>query len=452
MQIGGALIGRFSKVSLLALAALFAAAGATLFAAAPKRIPDGRNPHPIKLVRPKAAPLSAMAALGRRIFFDKSLSSSGKLACASCHDPRHAYAPAGNAPAMRGGPELEHQGVRAVPSLMYLERQPSFSIGPDNEENETQGLTQMIAASRRAAREEKTARDTAASAANLVPQGGLFWDGRANTLQNQAFVPLLNPIEMDGGSIGTVAARLARAPYRGRFRELFSARIFSEPAMAVAEAMFAVARYEIEAPSFHLYSSKFDFWLEGKAALSPAELRGYRLFNDPRKADCAGCHVDRPNKDGLPPLFTDHQFEALGVPRNDALAINRDPDYFDLGLCGPYRTDLAKDTQYCGFFLTPTLRNVATRHVFFHNGVYHSLQEVLDFYDFRDTEPAKIYPRGRDGKIEKFDDLPPRYRANVDTVDPPLDRRLGMPPAMSPEDERDIIAFLGTLTDGYRPQ
>jgi cytochrome c peroxidase len=89
--------------------------------------------------------------------------------------------------------------------------------------------------------------------------------------------------------------------------------------------------------------------------------------------------------------------------------------------------------------------------VFFHNGVYHSLKEVLDFYDFRDIEPQKIYPRRADGTIGKFDDLPQQYHANIDVTDPPFDRKPGDPPALTPADERDIIAFLKTLTDGYRP-
>lgn len=112
---------------------------------------------------------------------------------------------------------------------------------------------------------------------------------------------------------------------------------------------------------------------------------------------------------------------------------------------------MADQTQYCGMFLTPTLRNVATRHVFFHNGVDHTLQEVMNFYDFRDTDPGKIYPLGPDGKVEKYNDIPARYRANADVVDPPFDRKLGEAPAMTEADMRDIIAFLGTLTDGYTP-
>ncbi len=412
----------------------------------------GENPYPVKLDRPPAAPLSAMAQLGRFVFFDPHLSSSGRLACASCHAPALAYGPPGGRPVMAGGPALSLEGVRAVPSLMYLERQPNFSVGPDDEENETVSLAQLAALGQDAARAQKTALDTAATSANLVPQGGLFWDGRADTLQQQALFPLLSPFEMDGGNVEAVAVKLRQAPYAARFVQLFGSAVFDTPRLAVAEALFAVGRYEIETPSFHPYSSKFDFWLEGRARLSPAELRGYLLFNDPAKANCGGCHLDQPTADGLPPLFTDHQFEALAAPRNPALAANRNPAYHDLGICGPYRFDIANETQYCGLFTTPTLRNVATRRVFFHNGVFHSLQQVLDFYDFRDTEPQRVYSRAPDGTVAKYDDIPPRYRANVDVTDPPFDRKPGDTPAMSPQDEQDIIAFLETLTDRHQPQ
>ena len=413
---------------------------------------EGLNPYPVHLVRPPVEPLSAMAELGRRVFFDTSLSSSGRMSCASCHSPEHHYGPPGDLPVMLGGPTLTRQGVRAVPSLMYLERQPNFSVGPDNEENETVSLTQMAAVGQDAARTQKTALDTAQTAANLVPQGGLFWDGRVDTLQDQALFPLLSQFEMDGGSVDRVASKLRHAPYASLFAQLFGPSIFDSPRMVVAEAMFAVARYQIENPSFHPYTSKYDFWLEGKARLTPTELRGYELFNDPKKADCGGCHLDQPTADGLPPLFSDHQFEALGVPRNMALTANRDPTYFDLGICGPFRTDMRTETQYCGLFGTPTLRNVATRQVFFHNGVYHSLQQVMDFYNFRDTDPGKIYPRDTDGTVVKANDIPARYRANLDITDPPFDRKLGETPAMSAQDEQDIIAFLKTLTDGFDQQ
>ncbi|OAF10880.1 cytochrome-c peroxidase [Bradyrhizobium neotropicale] len=412
----------------------------------------GANPNPVHLRHPPTAPLSAMAQLGKDIFYDASLSSSGALSCASCHSPDHAYGPPNDGPVMLGGATLGRQGARAVPSLTYLERHPNFSIGPDKgDDDNIIDLAQMAALGAQSARATKTAGGTGA-AANIVPQGGLFWDGRADTLQEQALFPLLDPNEMDGGSVEVVAGKLRRAPYVQRFVELFGARVLDNQRLLVAEAMFAVARYQVEEVSFHPYSSKYDHWLEGKARLSESELRGLQLFNNPDKANCAGCHTSAPTRDGLPPLFTDHQYEALGAPRNAALEGNRDPGHFDLGVCGPQRTDVAEQTQYCGMFLTPTLRNTATRHAFFHNGVFRSLKDVLDFYNFRDTNPKKVFPSSADGTVQKYDDLPAKYHANVDVSDPPFDRHLGDKPAMTEQDEEDIIAFLKTLTDGYKAQ
>jgi cytochrome c peroxidase len=402
---------------------------ALIAAAAPPE--SGVNPHPVQLVRPPRAPLSTMAQLGRSIFFDRTLSSSRERSCADCHSPQHAFGPPGDLPVMNGGATLARPGLRAVPSLMYLERQPSFSIGPENPEDETAPVVP--------------------SGSALVPQGGLFWDGRADTLQDQAQEPLLDPSEMDGGSIPAVAAKLRRAAYAPVFVQLFGPAVLRRGQLLVDEALFAVARYQIEEPAFHPYSSKYDAWLEGKARLSAAELRGYELFNDKQRANCAGCHLDQPDADGLPPLFTDHQYEALGAPRNRKLAVNHDPAFADLGICGPVRKSMRTQSQYCGMFATPTLRNVATRRVFFHNGVYHTLKDVLDFYDDRDTRPERIYPRGPGGAVQKFNDLPARYRANIDTIDAPFDRTPGATPLLSATEEGDIIAFLKTLTDGYRP-
>ena len=392
----------------------------------------GANPHPIRLVRAPSAPLSTMAQLGRRIFFDRNLSSSRERSCADCHSPQHAFGPPGDDAVMNGGPALTRPGLRAVPSLMYLERKPPFSLGPENPEAEA---TPAVAA----------------SGVALVPQGGLFWDGRADTLQDQAQEPLLDPNEMDGGSIAIVAAKFKRAAYAPLFGELFGPAILEHGDLLVAEALFAVGRYQIEEPAFHPYSSKFDAWLAGKARFTPPEQRGYALFNDKQRANCAGCHLDQPSPDGLPPVFTDDQYEALGVPRNRTLAVNRDPHFADLGICGPVRTTL-RTAQYCGMFATPTLRNVATRRVFFHNGVYQTLAQVVDFYVERDTQPQKIYPRNARGVPQKFNDLSTPYRENVDTIDPPFNRHAGQRPVLDPEEERDLIAFLKTLTDATAPR
>ena len=436
-----------------ALAQVPCAAGA-----APKRTPEalrlaqGFDPHPVALREPARRPLSAVAQLGAKLFHDASLSGSGRLSCASCHSPTHAYGPPHAGPVMLGGPRLQTPGVRAVPSLRYLYRQPSFSIGPDlaGDNDRVIPLAQQALQAMGHAKAVKSAGAPQAAAGNLVPQGGLFWDGRADTLEQQVNGPLYNPLEMDAGSPERVIARLEKAPYGKDFAQLFGPAVFANPRLAADEAMFAIARYQIESPDFHPFTSRFDAWLAGKARFTPAQLRGYRLFNDPAKANCAACHLDRPTRDGLPPLFTDFQYEALGVPRNAALPANRDPRYYDLGLCGPYRADLSRQSRYCGMFLTPTLRNVATRHAFFHNGVFHSLTQVLDFYVNRDLHPERFYARDAAGHVVPYDDLPARYRGNVDRVDAPLDRRPGDRPALTRAQMRDVIAFLDTLTDGYR--
>ncbi|MDE1933986.1 cytochrome-c peroxidase [Bradyrhizobium sp.] len=423
-----------------------------VFATEPQTLP-GANPKPVHLIRRPVAPLSAMARLGRDIFFDARLSSSGKIACASCHSPDHAYGPPNDGPVMLGGPDLTLQGARAVPSLTYLERQLDFSIGPEKEDenDNVAGLAQQAEAGKGAVRFEKIATQTAQSA-NIVPQGGLFWDGRADTLQIQASGPLLDPREMDGGSVEIIAEKLRNAPYAKKFAALFGERVFKDTKLLVTEASFAVGRYQMEEPSFHSYTSKYDYWLEGKARLSEAELRGLRLFNDPQKANCAGCHTSQPSREGYPPRFTDTQYEALGAPRNLALTDTGNPNYYDLGVCGPIRKDVALQTQFCGMFKTPSLRNTAIRHAYFHNGVFRTLQQVLDFYTFRDTNPEKVYPVDADGKVQKYNDIPLQYQANVDVADPPFNRHRGDQPAMTPQDETDIIAFLQTLNDGYSPE
>ncbi|APR36747.1 cytochrome-c peroxidase [Paraburkholderia sp. SOS3] len=412
----------------------------------------GANPQPVHLMLPPQQPLSAVAQLGRQIFFDTSLSASGKQSCASCHSPEHAYGPANDLSVQLGGPHMTDAGYRPPPSLTYLYRQAPFSIGPDQGDMDAApvSLQQLASAASGVQRAVKTA-GVAPAAPAMVPQGGLFWDGRASTLQDQAIGPMLNPVEMANSSVADVARKLTGTKYLDQFRKLFGDSIANRPDLLVEEAMFAVGRYQYEDPSFHAFTSKYDYWLQGKARLTQAELHGMRLFNDPDKANCAGCHLSKPTRDGLPPLFTDTQYEALGVPRNRDLAINKDPKFYDMGVCGPFRDDVKDLTQYCGMFLTPTLRNVATRHVFFHNGVYHDLQHVMDFYNLRNTSPDRIYPHDASGKVEKYDDLPAKYQANIDVADAPFDRKPGDKPPMTDGEIRDIIAFLNTLTDGYKP-
>jgi cytochrome c peroxidase len=365
-----------------------------------------------------------LVALGKRIFFDPSLSASGRMSCATCHDPQHAYGPPNGLAVQLGGAALDRQGARAVPSLRYvLNRTPVWS--------------QPFVASR---------------AERIIegeepPRGGFGWDGRFDSLHEQATFPLLSPNEMANTSAEAVAARLKRAAYAKDFREAFGADAFNDSGKAYSASLLAIERFELEDESLHPYTSKYDDYLDGKIALTPQELHGKALFDDPQGGNCAVCHLDRKGVDGSHPLFTDFQFEALGVPRNPEILANATPTYFDEGVCGPLRTNLSAQSRYCGLFKTPTLRNVATRTVFFHNGRFHTLKEALRFYVRRDTDPKLWYPASDAGVASKFDDLPPLHQGNVDVVDRPLTSSEGAQPIWSEAEIDDVIAFLETLTD-----
>ncbi|MCP1118966.1 cytochrome-c peroxidase [Robbsia andropogonis] len=433
---------------------------AVLRAAAPAK--GASVPYDAAPWRDHPVPLSAMAQLGKQLFFEKSLSGSGKMACASCHDPSHAYGPPNGLAVQLGGLDMQKQGARAVPSLKYLEHNPDFTIGPNSSVPDTDVATAAPAApvsDVKVASVAKGGNPTGAAAAaqqaaaNNVPQGGFDWDGRIDTFQDQATGPLLDPHEMANKNASEVVSKLRDLPYAAKFKQLFGDRIFDDEHLAISEALFALTRYQLEDPSFHPYDSKYDYYLAGKATLSEQEMRGLKLFEDPNKGNCSSCHIDKPSVDGkFPPVFTDFQFEAFGAPRNMEIAANRNPHYYDLGLCGPVRKDYTHVDAYCGLFKTPTLRNVLSRKVFFHNGVFHSIDDVMHFYVQRETDPARWYPKGKNGKLDVYNDLPARYKKNVDVADAPFDRKHGDAPALNDGEIKDVIAFLGTLNDGYQPE
>jgi cytochrome c peroxidase len=327
----------------------------------------------------------ALTALGRKLFFDPSLSASGKQSCASCHDPKFAYGPP-NALA------VQPRGIRAVPSLRYLQVIPQFTehyFGSDDDDDES---------------------------IDNGPTGGLTWDGRVDRLRDQARLPLLSPREMANSSEAAVVAATLKSPYAEELKRLADKSLFN----TILEALEA---WQQDEEQFYPYASKYDAWLAGKATLTDPETRGLHLFTDPQKGNCAQCHIATRGAKGTPPQFTDYGFIALGLPRNPEIQANKDPQWYDLGLCGPERKDLSDKPEYCGRFITPTLRNVATRQTFFHNGVFHTLREAVAFYAKHENNPEP--------------DLPAGYRSNLTTdrvklSDPEID---------------DIVTFLGTLTD-----
>jgi len=366
-----------------------------------------------------------MTELGRALFSDPALSASGKLSCASCHDPAHAFGPANDLPVQFGGADLQQPGLRATPSLRYLQSVPQFTEHYFDSEEEGD------------------------PSVDNGPTGGLTWDGRVDRGRDQARLPLLSPFEMAKPDEASVVVAVAKSPHAAALRKIFGPKVFDDRTKAFAAIVEALEAFEQSPADFYPYTSKYDAFLAGEAVLTAQEARGLVLFDDPAKGNCAHCHRSARAADGTAPQFTDFGFNALGVPRNPEIAANKDPAYFDLGLCGPLRTDFLDRAEYSGQFRTPTLRNVALRQSFFHNGVMHSLKEVLDFYVERDTDPGKYYFPAANGTVTKFDDLPARYHGNVN-VEPSFDRRPGDAPALSEQDRADIIAFLQTLSDGYR--
>ena len=345
------------------------------------------------------APNRELAQLGEQIFDDTSLSEPPGQACASCHDSARGFAdPRGGAVSAGAAPGAV--GFRNAPSLAYAMFTPPFSASG--------------------------------------PVGGLNRDGRAANFVDQAVRPLLNPVEMANPDAAALMSKVAVAPYADDFRRIFGADVFADPDRAFGHLREALGAYE-QTDEFRRFDSKFDFVRRGEAQFTAQEALGFALFNDPEKGNCAACHPMA----GSRPLFTDFTYDNLGVPRNRAIPANRDSAFFDLGLCGPARTDLT-DPSICGAFKVPTLRNVAITGPYFHNGRFQTLREVVDFYVTRDTDPGRWYPGGN-----KFDDLPPQYRGNVNTEEVPYDRHPGESPRLNGEEIDALVAFLGTLTDGF---
>ena len=420
--------------------------------------------------------LSLMAQVGQKAFVDQTLSGARNMSCASCHSPQYAYGPP-NSLSVQLGSDPTKSGTRAVPSLRYKDATPPYA---DNAAN-PDGVTLAAAG------------------------GGFMWDGRAPTLAEQTALPLLNPLEMNAASKADVVAAVQSGTYADLFKQAFGADVFSNVDIAFADLGAAIQAYEREDVSFHPYTSKFDLYVHNKigGTLTAAEERGLRIFNSGDIANCSACHYAGVNFDGNQGLMTDFTYQAIGAPRDDS-SIPGNPDpvpadvadatYFDMGLCGPLRTDhspaqIGMPDPYCGKFKVPTLRNAATRSVFFHNGVFHSLSQVVHFYNTRDTNPEFWYPAtGGAGTpvaspawalqpahvpgatVLKFNDLPLAHQGNIDEevplgsgTTPPdkvnattlgdgvLPRDPGSAPSMSEQQIADLICFLGTLSDGYQP-
>jgi cytochrome c peroxidase len=373
--------------------------------------------------------LEQLTAIGRKIFFDKNLSASGKLSCSSCHSPDNAYGSPNHLMTQLGGAEMNRKGFRNTPSLTYLHSpinftehfyEPEVTGGQDDE----------------------------------GPTGGRTWDGRVNSGHEQALIPLLDNNEMANSSISELVGKFGKSNYAEQFREVFSQtgeNVFDNADAVLGWMTLSLEVFEHSPNDFHPFTSKYDAYLRDEAKLNNQEKKGLDLFNNIKKGNCASCHTSTfKNTSSSPPMFTDFGYVATAAPRNKEIASNTDANFYDLGLCGPLRTDLSEKTQYCGMFRTPTLRNVALRKTYFHNGVFHTLKEVLDFYVTRDIAPQKWYSKSLDGKTVMYDDLPLKYHSNINK-DIPFSPLAGNKPRLSKSEINDVIAFLNTLTDGFTP-
>jgi cytochrome c peroxidase len=366
--------------------------------------------------------LAMRTEVGRQIFHDPNLSEPRGTSCASCHSATQGFSGLNGATnGVTRGPG-GRAGLRSSMSTAYMSLVPPFEFRRDGD---------VIRAF-----------------------GGFRWDGGGGpSLAAQSRNPFLVPPLMNLPDTTALMTRIAQSDYAGLFRAAYGDAVVSDPAQAFEKAGEAMAAFQLSAQK-QPYSSKFDAVVRGQATLDAAQARGLALFREPAKGNCAACHTVRPDS-GNPAdsPFANFGFYALGVPRNAAIASNASATFFDLGLCGPIRTrpvvpaafstELSSDAL-CGQFRVTSLRNVAERPSYMHNGFFTSLREVVRFYATRDSQPAAWW-----GAAGTPNDLPSQYQANLERRIAPLNRTPAQGDALTDAEIDDIVAFLRTLSDGY---
>lgn len=333
--------------------------------------------------------------LGKALFFDKTLSNPSGQSCSSCHapgtgfsDPNHNITSPGALDGLFGN--------RNAPNIAYSSYTPA-------------GLQYSVDDS--------------------GYFGGFFMDGRVNTLEQQAQKPFLNPIEMGNIDAAMLVLKLQSSPSYSLFKEIYGTG--TDVNTTFADMADAIATYE-RSDELNPFTSKFDYYLKGQATLTVEELSGMNLFTDTLKGKCANCHLITPDPASGKILFTDHTYTNDGVPKNQNNPYYTIPSafnttgtaYIDYGLGG-----FLGDHGYDGEFKVPTVRNSAISAPYFHNGFFNTLEDVVHFYNVRDV-PGSGYPA-------------PEVIANLDTTETGNLH-------LTAKEESDIVAFLKTLTDGYK--
>jgi cytochrome c peroxidase len=285
---------------------------------------------------------AALAAVGRELFSDESLSNPRGLSCMGCHQPEAAFS---DARRVSPGAVPGRQGTRNAPSLMYAALIPNFDQEDllDDEGNQ-----------------------------EWVWQGGMFHDGSARTLHEQVKRPLFNPDEMNLAGESELAARLRQSAYAGRLKGDLTDDDWADDAKVAHRAYRALVEF-LKEPMFRPFDARIDAFLAGdESALNEQEARGLEVFKNQGK--CADCHFLHATS-WPRPLLSDFGYDNLGVPSRG----QPDP-----GLGGHTRAD-----HEIGQFRAPGLRNIALTAPYFHNGSVATLREVMEFYNRRDVEPER---------------------------------------------------------------
>lgn len=366
------------------------------------------------LTLPGGKQLSQKAQLGQKLFFDTNLSTPPGQACASCHDPDSGFADPDKDQPTSNGVLTTLKGNRNAPTAAYAAYTPPFRF----------------------------------DASLRLYVGGQFLDGRASTLKDQAKGPFLNPLEMANPDPATVVSKVRQAEYAWMFEQSFGSGALDNTASAYNRIASAIAAFE-RSPVFARFDSKYDYYLKGKLKLTPQEMRGLVVFESENKGNCAACHPSTPGKSGTPPLFTDHTYDNLGVPKNPAnpfyaLPVKLNPEgaaFVDLGL----GKQVGKFWEY-GKLKVPTLRNIDQTAPYMHNGYFTTLRSVVDFYNTRDVRPTCWNEFTSESEAERLGCWPaPEVNQNVNGDEL---GHLGL----NDREVDDLVAFLKTLTDGYQPE
>ncbi len=329
--------------------------------------------------------------LGKKLFFDKNLSNPIGQSCSSCHSSETGFSDLNHSIVSEGTVDGLF-GNRNAPNVSYAMFSTPLHF------------------------------DTIDS----TYVGGFFYDGRVNSLQEQAAKPFFNKLEMNVENVGMLISKLRTAEYFSLYKTVYGD--VKDDNNTLNNITDAIAAYE-RSSEVNPFSSKYDYYLKGQVSLTAQETRGLKLFTDTAKGKCANCHLIEPDEQSGMVLFTDFTYDNIGLPKNNnnpfyVIPLSFNPmgaSYVDNGL-GAF----LNNSKFNGQFKVPSLRNVAISAPYFHNGIFNTLEETVRFYNKRDS----LYTS-------------PEVPATVNKEE------LGNL-KLNSQEEKDLVAFLRTLTDGYK--